>query len=158
MMQLHVIARGKIGRSPEADLVARYEKRITWPLKITELPDNGGKIPPEMPNGKLVLLDEKGAQLVVRKTRANIRKMARYRYIRNPIYDWRGRWLWYRRARKSGSFAGLWRGDMATSDGACHVNGANLPRHHHHCRPSLSPFGLSGQTPLNQSPTPVNSR
>ena len=30
-MRLHVIARGKIGRSPEAELVERYEKRIGWP-------------------------------------------------------------------------------------------------------------------------------
>jgi 23S rRNA (pseudouridine1915-N3)-methyltransferase len=28
-MLLHVIARGKIARSPEAELVGRYEKRIT---------------------------------------------------------------------------------------------------------------------------------
>ena len=27
-MLLHVIARGKIARSPEAELVARYEKRM----------------------------------------------------------------------------------------------------------------------------------
>ena len=44
-MQLHVIARGKIGRSPEAELVERYAKRIAWPLKLTELPDSGGRIP-----------------------------------------------------------------------------------------------------------------
>ena len=41
-MRLHVIARGKIGRSPEAELVARYEKRIAWPCKLTELPETGG--------------------------------------------------------------------------------------------------------------------
>ena len=74
MMQLHVIARGKIGRSPEADLVARYEKRITWPLKITELPDNGGKIPPETPNGKLVLLDEKGRNWTTEKLAQTLEK------------------------------------------------------------------------------------
>ena len=46
-MRLHVIARGKIGRSPEAELVARYEKRIAWPLKLTELPETfaGSKEP-----------------------------------------------------------------------------------------------------------------
>jgi D-arabinose 1-dehydrogenase-like Zn-dependent alcohol dehydrogenase len=36
-LQLHIIARGKIGRSPEAELVERYLKRITWPTKLTEL-------------------------------------------------------------------------------------------------------------------------
>ncbi|BBC71413.1 50S rRNA methyltransferase [Altererythrobacter sp. B11] len=62
-MQLHVIARGKIGRSPEAELVARYEKRITWPLKLTELPETGGRIPDPPTPYRTVLLDEKGKQL-----------------------------------------------------------------------------------------------
>ncbi|MEL6529282.1 MAG: 23S rRNA (pseudouridine(1915)-N(3))-methyltransferase RlmH [Pseudomonadota bacterium] len=59
-MLLHVIARGKIGRSPEAELVARYEKRITWPIKLTELPETGGKVPDPQTPFKTVLLDEKG--------------------------------------------------------------------------------------------------
>ena len=45
LMQLHIIARGKIGRSPEAELVERYLKRIAWPTKVTELPDRGGTDP-----------------------------------------------------------------------------------------------------------------
>ena len=62
-MQLHIIARGKIGRSPEADLVERYLKRIAWPTKITELPDHGGKLP-EAPSGTVsVVLDERGNPL-----------------------------------------------------------------------------------------------
>jgi 23S rRNA (pseudouridine1915-N3)-methyltransferase len=66
-MQLHVIARGKIGRSPEADLVERYARRIATgplgPLRITELPDRGGALPP-VPAGALrtVVLDERGRQ------------------------------------------------------------------------------------------------
>jgi 23S rRNA (pseudouridine1915-N3)-methyltransferase len=62
-MRLHIIARGKIGRSPEADLVDRYLKRLTWPYKITELPDRGGTLPAAERNSRTVLLDEKGAQL-----------------------------------------------------------------------------------------------
>jgi len=62
-MQLHLIARGKIGRSPEAELVARYEKRISWPLKLTELPEAGGRIPDPQTPFRTVLLDEKGKQL-----------------------------------------------------------------------------------------------
>jgi 23S rRNA (pseudouridine1915-N3)-methyltransferase len=62
-MRLHVIARGKIGRSPEAELVARYEKRITWPLKLTELPDRGGTIPEAVTPCRNVLLDERGREL-----------------------------------------------------------------------------------------------
>ena len=48
-MLLHVVARGKIGRSPEADLIARYAKRIAWPIKLTELPDTGGTVPAPQP-------------------------------------------------------------------------------------------------------------
>ena len=59
-MRLHVIARGKIGRSPEAELVARYEKRIGWPFKLTELPDSGGTVPAPLTPSKEVLLDERG--------------------------------------------------------------------------------------------------
>ena len=59
-MLLHIVAHGKIGRSPEAELVDRYLKRIAWPTKVTELPDRGGK-PPEMPaNSVSIALDERG--------------------------------------------------------------------------------------------------
>jgi len=60
---LHVIARGKIARSPEAELVARYEKRIAWPLRLTELPETGGRIPEPLTPCRTVLLDERGLQL-----------------------------------------------------------------------------------------------
>jgi 23S rRNA (pseudouridine1915-N3)-methyltransferase len=60
---LHIVARGKIGRGPEAGLVDRYLKRISWPVKITELPESGGRAPPPPDNGITVLLDEKGDQL-----------------------------------------------------------------------------------------------
>ena len=59
-MLLHVIARGKIARSPEADLIARYEKRLTWPVKFTELPETGGRTPDPLTPFKTVLLDERG--------------------------------------------------------------------------------------------------
>ena len=62
-MLLHIIARGKIARSPEAELVARYEKRLTWPLKLTELPDTGGRVPEPQTPYKTVLLDERGRDL-----------------------------------------------------------------------------------------------
>ncbi len=62
-MLLHVIARGKIARSPEADLVARYEKRIGWPVKLTELPETGGRIPAAQSPFRTVLLDEQGDNL-----------------------------------------------------------------------------------------------
>jgi 23S rRNA (pseudouridine1915-N3)-methyltransferase len=62
-MLLHIVARGKIGRSPEADLVDRYLKRIGWPTKITELPDRGGSPPALTSTGVCVVLDERGDDL-----------------------------------------------------------------------------------------------
>jgi 23S rRNA (pseudouridine1915-N3)-methyltransferase len=59
---LHILARGKIGRGPEADLVARYLKRIAWPVKATELGERAAT-PPPPPNSVTILLDEKGEDL-----------------------------------------------------------------------------------------------
>jgi 23S rRNA (pseudouridine1915-N3)-methyltransferase len=62
-MLLHVIARGKLARTPEAELVARYVKRLTWPIKLTELPEVGGRIPEPLTPCRTVLLDERGRDL-----------------------------------------------------------------------------------------------
>ena len=62
-MLLHIVARGKIGRSPEAELTERYLKRINWPTKVTELPDKGGTMPEAAANGVTVVLDERGKPL-----------------------------------------------------------------------------------------------
>jgi 23S rRNA (pseudouridine1915-N3)-methyltransferase len=62
-MLLHILARGKIGRSPEAELVERYLKRVAWPTKVTELPESGGNLPPPPANCVTILLDEKGEPL-----------------------------------------------------------------------------------------------
>ncbi|MBO9581815.1 MAG: 23S rRNA (pseudouridine(1915)-N(3))-methyltransferase RlmH [Sphingobium sp.] len=67
-MLLHIIARGRIGRSSEAELVERYLKRVTWPTKVTELPDRGGpgrgKAPPTALSPAIsIMLDEGGQQL-----------------------------------------------------------------------------------------------
>jgi len=63
-MLLHVIARGKIARSPEAELIDRYAKRITWPFRHTELPDTGGRIPELVATPfREVLLDERGTAM-----------------------------------------------------------------------------------------------
>jgi 23S rRNA (pseudouridine1915-N3)-methyltransferase len=60
---LHIVARGRIGRGPEAELVERYLKRLSWPVKVTELPERGGRLPPPADNMVTILLDEKGEQL-----------------------------------------------------------------------------------------------
>ena len=62
-MLLHIIARGRIGRGPEAELVARYMKRVSWTRKITELADTGGRVPAAQDNSRTVLLDEGGEQI-----------------------------------------------------------------------------------------------
>ncbi|MEO5808875.1 MAG: 23S rRNA (pseudouridine(1915)-N(3))-methyltransferase RlmH [Sphingomicrobium sp.] len=62
-MLLHIVARGRIGRSPEAELTERYLKRIAWPTKITELPDRGGTLPEAAASMVRVVLDERGQAL-----------------------------------------------------------------------------------------------
>jgi 23S rRNA (pseudouridine1915-N3)-methyltransferase len=59
---LHIVARGKIGRSPEADLVDRYLKRIAWPTKVTELSERSAT-PALPPKSVSVVLDERGTSL-----------------------------------------------------------------------------------------------
>jgi 23S rRNA (pseudouridine1915-N3)-methyltransferase len=73
---LHIVARGRIGRGPEAELVERYLKRIAWPTKVTELPESGGKPPPPVEQGVTILLDEKGEQL---GSQALARKLEQWR-------------------------------------------------------------------------------
>ena len=61
-MLLHIIARGKIGRSPEAELTQRYLKRIAWPTKVTELTERAS-LPDAPPNSVSIALDERGTAL-----------------------------------------------------------------------------------------------
>ena len=62
-MLLHIVARGRIGRGPEAELVERYLKRVAWPVRVTELPDKGGNAPARDSHSRLVMLDETGENL-----------------------------------------------------------------------------------------------
>jgi 23S rRNA (pseudouridine1915-N3)-methyltransferase len=71
---LHIIARGKIGRSPEAELVERYVKRLTWPHRLTELPDRGGTVPPALAPSVTVLLDERGTALASSELAARLER------------------------------------------------------------------------------------
>ena len=76
-MLLHIIARGRIGRSPEAELVERYMKRVTWPTKITEMSERGGKDPPPPASPSVtVMLDETGSQM---SSAAFAEKLGRWR-------------------------------------------------------------------------------
>ncbi|TPG20494.1 23S rRNA (pseudouridine(1915)-N(3))-methyltransferase RlmH [Sphingomonas koreensis] len=71
-MLLHIVARGRIGRGPEAELVQRYAKRLSWPFKVTELPDTGGKLPAIEPQTRIVMLDETGKVLPSRDIAATL--------------------------------------------------------------------------------------
>ena len=75
-MLLHIVARGRIGRSPEAELVERYLKRVTWPTRVTELPDSGGRMPAIEGATRVVMLDEKGENL---PSRTLAEKLGRWR-------------------------------------------------------------------------------
>ncbi|WP_010185752.1 23S rRNA (pseudouridine(1915)-N(3))-methyltransferase RlmH [Sphingomonas sp. PAMC 26605] len=73
-MLLHIVARGRIGRGPEAELVERYAKRLSWPYRLTELPDTGGKMPPVEPGCRIIMLDETGQVLPSRDLAAILEK------------------------------------------------------------------------------------
>lgn len=75
-MLVHLVVRGRIGRGPEADLVDRYLKRVGWPVRVTELPDQGGRVPAIDPGTRLVMLDEKGENL---PSRAIAERIGRWR-------------------------------------------------------------------------------
>ena len=62
-MLLHIVARGKIARTPEGELVERYFKRIGWPTRLTELPETGGRVAEPLAPARTVLLDERGRNL-----------------------------------------------------------------------------------------------
>lgn len=62
-LRLHIVARGRIGRTSEAEIVDRYLRRMTWPTQVTELPDTGGRVPAMPPGTRTVLLDERGEAL-----------------------------------------------------------------------------------------------
>lgn len=60
-MKLHIIARGRIGQSPEGDLVQRYAQRLKGRLAISEIGDSAEW--PAFAGGRTVVLDERGRDL-----------------------------------------------------------------------------------------------
>ncbi len=72
-MKLHIVAHGRIGHGPEATLVERYLKRITWPVQLTELSDSGaGKLAEPVTPAVTVILDERGEPLTSRALAAKL--------------------------------------------------------------------------------------
>lgn len=60
-MKLQIIARGRIGQSPEGELVQRYVKRLPGRLGVTEIADNAAW--PPFAGGRTVVMDERGRDL-----------------------------------------------------------------------------------------------
>ena len=60
-MRLAIVARGRIGASPEAELVDRYAKRLRGELSVTEIGDSAPW--PRFEVGRTVVLDETGKDL-----------------------------------------------------------------------------------------------
>ncbi len=61
-MKLSILAYGKAGRGPEAELTARYLKRIAWGATLTELGE-GAVFAPAPAGSRTVVLDEGGELL-----------------------------------------------------------------------------------------------
>ena len=136
---LHIVARGKIGRSPEADLVDRYLKRIAWPTKVTELPDRGGKMPatPRQQRASIVL-DERGKALSSTDFARKLESLARRRQARSAFPDRRRG-----RPRRTGTrqrrpAAVVRARDLAASAGPGDAGRAIVPGDFDPCEPSLS--------------------
>lgn len=63
-MRIRLFVRGRIGQSPEAELVQRYLKRVPWDVDVTEWPDKGGPgFPPADGQVRTILLDERGKDM-----------------------------------------------------------------------------------------------
>lgn len=63
-MRIRLFVRGRIGQSPESEMVQRYLKRLPWDVQVTEWPDKGGPgFPPADGSVRTILLDERGKQL-----------------------------------------------------------------------------------------------
>lgn len=73
-MRLHILARGRIGRGPEAELVERYARRVP-DLAVTELSD-AAPWPPPPSASVTIVLDERGAALT---SEALAARLARWR-------------------------------------------------------------------------------
>ena len=136
-MRLHIIARGKIGRSPESELVDRYLKRISWPTRHSELPDRGGELPASDSPHKTIIMDEKGEQMssvelarLLERWRDDGVREVRFLIGAADGFD--------DTARGCRQTDCLWQSDMAAFNGARDARRTIVPRHLHHCQPPLS--------------------
>ncbi len=153
VMRLHIVAHGRIGRSPEASLVDRYLGRIAWPVTLTELSDAGAGKVPDLPQPAVtVLLDERGTALT---SRALADRLARWRddgmrearFVIGPA-DGHGE-----AARDGGVGADRLRpGDVAAPARPRDARRTAVPRDLAACRSSLSPRWLMRASRIMSSP------
>ena len=61
-MRIAILACGRAGTSPEADLVARYVARLPWETRVVEI-DGPQAVPPPPPRGRSIVLDRRGEPL-----------------------------------------------------------------------------------------------
>jgi 23S rRNA (pseudouridine1915-N3)-methyltransferase len=73
-MKLHILAIGKIGNSPESELVTRYLGRIAWPTTMTELSDSKPVYPTASSNSRTVVMDERGKDLTSEEFAAQLER------------------------------------------------------------------------------------
>ena len=74
-MKLHIVARGRIGRGPEAELLARYARRLGSDFAVTELAETGaGKLPEPLTPHVTIVLDERGTALGSRALAARLER------------------------------------------------------------------------------------
>ncbi|MEI6418841.1 MAG: 23S rRNA (pseudouridine(1915)-N(3))-methyltransferase RlmH [Sphingomonadales bacterium] len=69
-MKLIIIARGRLGQGPEAELVARYAKRLGARLQCQEIADTAPW--PAWEGGRTVVLDERGRDLASAELAAHL--------------------------------------------------------------------------------------
>ena len=128
-MLLHIVARGKIGRSPEAELVDRYLKRIAWPTRLTELARQRrhDSRPPRQQRHHRARRARRGP--VVDGVRQEARRLARRRQARGALPDRRRRRPWRRRraARPTCCCPSARRPGRTCWPGRCSPNNCSAP-------------------------------
>lgn len=60
-MKLHIVARGRIGASPEGEIVDRYARRMRGAMVVTEIGDTTAW--PVFDGGRCIVLDETGKDM-----------------------------------------------------------------------------------------------
>ena len=145
---LHIIARGKIGRSPEADLVERYLKRIAWPTKLTELPERAAGSRACRRAASAIVLDESGQALSSMEL-ARRSSSGATREARSAVRDRGGRRPFDQDEGRCRPAAVLRPGHLAPPARQGDARRTTVPRDINPCEPPLSSRRLSAMRRLS---------